>query len=84
MLDSLYNITWPIKLIKIIVVAVDVENNITLRKTIMNEKKYNLANNSIVYIVPFNILECFMLALTHSFLPIFVGSIDHINHICLA
>ena len=29
MLDSLYN-----KLIKIIVVAVDVENNITLRKTI--------------------------------------------------
>jgi len=34
MLDSLYNITWPIKLIKIIVVAVDVENDITLRKTI--------------------------------------------------
>ena len=50
----------------------------------MNEKKYNLVNNSIVYIVPFNILECFMLALTQSFLPIFVGSIDHINHICLA
>jgi hypothetical protein len=52
MLVFLYNITWLIKLVKIIVVAVDVENNITLRKTIVwNEQKYNLVNNSIDYML---------------------------------